>query len=171
VTGPLLQRLDRFARNLIPFALSLLLVIVGTLPFQLPGYGLVAANLALMSVFYWSVYRPDLLPPWAAFLIGLLQDILVGTPPGLNALVLLLARAMVVSQGRVFRGKSFLVMWWGFAMVALGAQVLVWLLTTALQFALLDPMPAVFQGVLTVALFPFLTWFFARTQHAILQQG
>lgn len=171
MTGPLLQRLDRFARNLIPFALSLLLVIVGTLPFQLPGYGLVAANLALMSVFYWSVYRPDLLPPWAAFLIGLLQDILVGTPPGLNALVLLLARAMVVSQGRVFRGKSFLVMWWGFAMVALGAQVLVWLLTAALQLALLDPMPAVFQGALTVALFPFLTWFFARTQHAILQQG
>ena len=171
MTGPLLQRLDRFARNLIPFALSLLLVIIGTLPFQIPGYGLVGANLALMSVFYWSVYRPDLLPPWVAFLIGLLQDILVGTPPGLNALVLLLARAMVVSQGRVFRGKSFLVMWWGFAMVALGAQVLVWLLTTALQFALLDPMPAVFQGVLTVALFPFLTWFFARTHHAILQQG
>jgi len=71
----------------------------------------------------------------------------------------------------VFRGNSFLVMWWGFAMVALGAQVLVWVLTTALQFALLDPMPAVFQGALTVALFPFLTWFFARTQHAILQQG
>ena len=128
MTGFLLQRLDRFARNLIPFALSLLLVIIGTLPLQIPGYGLVAANLALMSVFYWSVYRPDLLPPWVAFLIGLLQDILVGTPPGLNALVLLLARAMVVSQGRVFRGKSFLVMWWGFAMVALGAQVLVWLL-------------------------------------------
>ncbi len=171
MTSLLLQRLDRFARNLIPLALSLLLVIVGSLPFQIPGYGMVAANLALMSVFYWSVYRPDLLPPWAAFLIGLLQDILVGTAPGLNALVLLLARAMVVSQGRVFRGKSFLVMWWGFAMVALGAQSLVWLLMAVLHLTLLDPLPAAFQGALTVALFPFLTWFLAHTQHAILQQG
>ena len=170
MTGEVLQRLDRIARNLIPFGLGMFLVIVGTLPLYIPGYGPVAADFALMAVFYWAIYRPDLLPPSAAFVIGLLQDILVGTPPGMNALVLVLVRAGVVSQGRLFRTKSFLVMWWGFAMVALGAAILQWMLTAALEFSIVRPLPGVFRCALTVALFPFLGWALARTQHTALQQ-
>ena len=30
---------------------------------RLPGYGQVAANFVLMSVFYWSVHRPELMAP------------------------------------------------------------------------------------------------------------
>lgn len=170
MTGNLLNRLDRIARNLIPFGLGLFLVIAGTLPLYIPDYGPVAANLPLMAVFYWAVYRPDLLPPLAAFVIGLLQDILIGTPPGMNALLLVLVRAVVVSQGGLFRTKSFLVMWWGFAMVALGTSALQWVLTTALNFTVVSPAPGAFRCALTVALFPFLGWILARTQHAVLQQ-
>ncbi len=170
MTGELLQKLDRLARNLIPFGLSVFLVIAGSLPLYIPGYGPVAADFALMAVFYWAIYRPDLVPPWAAFMIGLLQDILVGTPPGMNALVLVLVRVGVVTQGRLFRTKSFLVMWWGFSMVALGAALLQWMLTSALVFSIVGPLPGVFRCALTVALFPFLGWAFARTQHTALQQ-
>lgn len=170
MTDQFFHRLDRIARNLIPFGLCVLLVIVGTLPFYIPGYGSVAPNLALMAVFYWAIYRPDLLPLTAAFAIGLFQDILVGTAPGTNALILLLVRAGVDSQGRVFRTKSFLVLWWGFAMVALGAAVLKWALTAGLNFVPLNPLPGAFQYALSVALFPFLGWVCARTQHAVLQQ-
>ncbi len=169
--GNLLNRLDRIARNLIPFGFGLFLVIAGTLPLYIPDYGPVAANLALMAVFYWAVYRPDLMPPLAAFVIGLLQDILIGTPLGMNALILVLVRAVVVSQGGLFRTKSFPVMWWGFAMVALGAAVLLWGMAAALNFAALNPLPVAFQCALTVALFPILTWALARTQHAALQSG
>lgn len=170
MTGELLQRLDRIARNLIPFGLGMFLVMVGSLPLYIPGYGPVAADFALMAVFYWAIYRPDLLPPLAAFAIGLLQDILVGTPLGMNALVLVLVQSGVVSQGKVFRTKSFLVLWWGFAMVALGTSALQWVLTTALNFAVVSPSPGAFRCALTVALFPFLGWVLARTQHAVLQQ-
>jgi len=170
VTGQLFQRLDRVARNLIPFGLCVFLVIAGSLPLYIPGYGPISPNFALMAVFYWAIYRPDLLPPTAAFAIGLLQDILVGTAPGTTALVLLLVRAGVVTQGRVFRTKSFLVTWWGFAMVALGAGVLKWILAAGLNFTLLNPMPGIFQFALSVALFPFLGWLCVRTQHAALQQ-
>ena len=48
--------------------------------------------------------------------------------------------------------------------------VLLWLIAMVYHGRLLDATPAAFQGILTVALYPFLTWVFARTQHAVLRQ-
>lgn len=169
MTGTLTQRMDRFARHLLPLAISVVLVILSVVPVYLPGYGQIAANLVLMAVFFWSVYRPDLMAPAPVFGIGLLLDILSGMPPGMNALILVLVRSVVVTQGRVFRGKSFLVLWWGFSLVALGASLCLWLLSMGYSFVVLDPMPGVFRWALTVALFPFFAWIFVRVQNAVLQ--
>jgi rod shape-determining protein MreD len=168
VTDGLSQRLDRFARNLLPAFLSVILVLLSAVPFSIPGYGQVAANWALMAVVYWAVYRPELMPNVLAFALGLFLDILVGTPPGLNALLLVLARAVVVTQARVFRGTSFPVLWCGFALVALAAAMLTWLLSSALSLTALTPDPVLYQAGLTVALFPFLVWAQARLQNAVL---
>jgi len=167
----LLQRLDRVARNLVPFALCAVLVVFSSLPFHIPGYGQVAANFTLMSVFYWAVFRPRLMPLAAVFAIGVLQDIVVGTPLGTNALVLVLVHTLVTRQGRVFRGKSFFVLWWGFGMVALGAGALGWAVITALSLAAIDPTPGFFQFSLTAALFPFPAWLFARTDQAVMREA
>lgn len=167
----LLHKLDRLARNLIPIALSAVLVVFSALPFYIPGYGQVAANFTLMSVFYWSVSRPHLMSPLAIFPVGVFQDIITGMPPGLNALVLILARTLVVTQGKVFHGKSFLVLWWGFAMVALGAEAVIWIFESALNLVLLNPLPGLVQWGLTVALYPFVAWFFARAHQAVIQEG
>jgi rod shape-determining protein MreD len=169
VTGSFAQRLDRLARNLLPLALSVMLVLLSVIPLYLPGYGEVAANLALMSVFYWSVHRPDLITPVDAFMTGLLLDVLGGTPPGMNALILVLARAGVVTQGRVFRGKSFLVLWWGFSLVAVAAGVALWILSMAYIMKPLDPMSGMFRWALTVSLFPIFAGLFARLQNSVLQ--
>ena len=167
----LLQQLDRLARNLVPFALCAILVIFSSLPFHIPGYGQVAANFTLMSVFYWAVFRPQLMPLAAVFVVGVFQDIVVGTPLGTNALVLVLVHTLVTQQGRVFRGKSFFVLWWGFGMVALGAGALGWAVITALSLAAIDPTPGFFQFSLTAALFPFPAWLFARTDQAVMREA
>jgi len=162
------QRLDRFARNMMPALLALLLVMVSAAPFYIPAYGPVAANWVLMAVFYWAVYRPELMPAPLAFALGLFLDIVVGTPPGMNALVLVLVRAAVVRQARTFRGISFIVLWWGFALVALCAAAVTWLLSSALSLTVLEAEPVLFQAALTVALFPFLAWVQARIHNAVL---
>lgn len=150
--------------------LGVLLVLLSTIPFYIPGYGPVAANLVLMAVFYWAVHRPDLLSSMTVFLIGLLQDILVGMPPGMNAFVLLLVRIIAVTQGRVFRGRSFLILWWGFGLVALATAFVVWGLSSIYVLALLDPMPGLFQAGMTTALFPFLAGLFTWMQVRLLSQ-
>ena len=164
------QRLDRIARNVLPAMLGVLLVLLSTIPFYIPGYGPVAANLVLMAVFYWAVHRPDLLSPITVFLIGLLQDILVGMPPGMNAIALLAVRTIAVSQSRVFRGRSFIILWWGFGMVALASAFFVWVLSTVYVFAPMNPLPGLFQAGMTTALFPFLAGGFTWMQQKLLSQ-
>ena len=165
------QRLDLLARNVIPAAFGVVLVLLSTVPYYIPGYGPTAADFVLMAVFYWSIHRPDLLSPVTAFLLGLLQDILVGMPPGMNALVLVLMRNIAVSQSRVFRGRSFALLWWGFGLMAFAAAFVVWALSMVYDFAYIDPLPGVFQAAMTTALFPFLAGLFALMQQKVLTQA
>lgn len=166
-----LQQLDRTARAVTPVVLCFFLVMFSALPLRIPAFGPVAPNIAVMAVFYWAVYRPDHFPVVAAFGIGLWQDILVGVPLGVNALVLLLAHWVLDHQRRFFVQKSFFVVWWAFGLVAFGAQILVWLLVMIMYAALINPLPGVFQLMLTVAVYPFVTWLFARTHHAVLREA
>jgi len=168
MTAALLLRLDRISRSVAPLTLCIGLLIMAALPLRLPGFGRVAPDVALIAVFYWSVYRPDLFPAAAAFFLGLFNDVLIGGPLGASAFVLLLAHWLVRSQRRFFVGKSFAVVWWAFGMVAVGAGLIAWLVAMALALVPVSITPALFRCVLTVALYPFLTWLFARTQSSVL---
>ncbi len=151
----LIALLEAALRIVAPFVACLALAILSEVPLYLPGYGAVAPDLLLMGVFYWSIYRPSLLPSAVVFVIGLVQDALVGVPFGVNALVLVLVQGVVTSQRRFFHGKSFVVVWWAFLLVAWCAGTLSWVLMMVLNQALMDPTAGVFQAALTVALYPF----------------
>jgi rod shape-determining protein MreD len=122
-----------------------------------------------MAVYYWSIYRPDLLPLGATFFVGIVQDTLDGTPLGLSSLILVLVQGVVVSQRRFFHGKAFLVEWWGFMLVAPGAIVISWVFASLYYGVLASPRPLGFQLLMTIVLYPCLTWLFARVQHYLLR--
>ncbi len=164
-----LQRLDRSARLLAPFVVSVILVLLSALPVYVPGYGQIAVDVGLVTVFYWAIYRPDLFPAVAAFALGLWQDILVGSLIGLHALILLLANWAIVSQRTFFQGKAFGVIWWSFSLVALIAAIASWVIVCALNTTLISPVAPLFQAALTIGAFPFMAWFLARVQHAVLR--
>ena len=88
MTLTLWQRLDKTGRNLAPFAVTVMLALIGLVPVPAPGYAPVAPFLTAIAIYYWAIHRPDLMRPGTAFLIGLLQDLLTGGPLGVNALVL-----------------------------------------------------------------------------------
>lgn len=162
------QRLDKAGRNLAPFAITTMLVLVGMIRIPVPAYAPVAPNLTLISVYYWTIHRPDLMRPGVAFLIGLLQDLLIGGPLGVNALMLVVAQWAVMNQRRVFLASTFVLLWIGFAMVMIGAAFLQWLAFSALNATILPLKPALFQGLLTVAMFPALGWLLIRVHRAFL---
>lgn len=167
----LAHQLDLAARKLFPFAFSVLLVVLSVVPLPLPAYGLVAPAFGLMAVYYWAIHRPDLLPAAAVFVLGLLEDILSGAPTGLNTLVLLLVYAVMRNQRRPFLGKPFAVMWFGFFVVAPAAIFAEWLFASVLAGRLIPADTALVRLLLTLALYPWLAWFFATGQRAFLRQG
>ena len=164
------QKLDHMARSLTPFGLSLLLVILSVVPTHFPGYAQIAPVLALVSIYHWAIYRPNLLPLFSVFILGLLQDLLSGTPVGLYILVFLTVYGVVLSQRRFFAGKSFTMYWFGFAIISLVASVESWALASAWNLALLDFNAVTFQYLLSLGVFPIVAWIFLRWQQAFLQQ-
>ena len=167
----LVQRLNPYIWNSIPVATILLLVFIMIVPWRLPGFGPITPAFTLMAVFYWSIYRPDRLPYVATFCLGIVQDLLSGMPLGMTPLVLLIVQGILISQRRFLLGKSFLVVWWGFMIVAPTAAILSWTVGTMFFGALLAPVPIVVQVVMTVLLYPALTWLFDRAHQAMLRYG
>lgn len=162
-------RLDLVARNLFPFALALLLVMAGMVPLRLPDLSPIVPLFGLIAVYYWSIYRPDLLPGWAVFLLGLVQDLLSGGPVGVYALVFLLLSAAVGSQRRFLATGSFTVVWAIFLPVAATAFFLMWLLYCLNLDLLIDARSVTFQYLTTIAVYPCLAWLFAQAQRAIVR--
>lgn len=169
MTSGLWQRMDLLARQLTPFILTLALVILNAVPLHLPGLARIAPLLPLMAIYHWAIFRPRLLPAWVVFLIGVLQDVLSGTPIGVNALVFLAVYGAVLSQKKFFTGKSFAILWLGFALIAAGAMALSWVAVSVLSIALVEPRTVIFQYLLTLGLFPAVAWLLLTWQRAFLR--
>jgi rod shape-determining protein MreD len=152
------QRLDLWARRIIPAVLSLFFVLVTVLPLPVPGYSSIVPMLALASVFFWAVHDPRLLPPVVVFAIGLVQDTLSGAPIGAGAVVLLAVYGVTTSQRRFFHNRSFIQVWVGFMVVAFAAAALNWLLTVVIYGAFAPSQAALFQYLLSIAIYPLVTW-------------
>ncbi|WP_142847273.1 rod shape-determining protein MreD [Telmatospirillum sp. J64-1] len=166
----LLHRMDLWARHLLPVGLTLFLLLMTLVPSRVPGMSGLMPALVLMAVFYWAIYRPDLLPAHGAFLIGLLQDVVDGTPIGVTALVLLLVHGVAASQRRFFLGNTFIVAWWGFALVAAVASLLTWGLVGVLH-GWGQPRAVLFQYLMTLATYPVVSWILARLHVTFLRDA
>lgn len=169
MTAAILTRLDLWARRLIPAGLSVIFVLVTVVPLPIPGYATIVPMLVLASVFFWAIHHPGLLPPVVVFAIGLLQDILSGALMGSSTVVFLLVYGVIVSQRTVFLNKSFLVVWFGFMMVTLGAGTLSWCFASAFSGQLISSQAMLFKVLVTMAIYPLLTWVFHGV-HKLLPQ-
>ncbi len=167
----LLRRLDGLATDLTPFVVALVLIMFSAMPINVSSIGPVAPNLGLIAVFYWTIYRPDLMPAIAVLPLGLWQDLMNAGPIGLNALTLLIVYGVIVFQRVFFRGKSFLIVWWAFGLTAAFAAAVFWLAVMAWHLRYVDPAPLAFQLGLTVAVFPLLYWLLSRIHRSIARRA
>lgn len=165
------QRMDMMARHMVPFALTLMLILMAATPTHVPGMVRVGPMLSLIAVYYWCVYRPDLFRYGSAFLLGLFEDILTGAPLGSGALMLLVAAGIVVGQYKFFHGKPFVVSWWAFAIVALAAAGTKWLAVSVVFGAGVDLQTVAMEYLLTVVLYPVIGWLLARAQLLLIRDA
>lgn len=139
------------------FLAAIFLLGVVTVPYPLAVF--FRAPLLLMAIYYWSVYRPTLTPPWLVFAIGLLSDIITGLPfLGLSAILFLLAHLAVVDQRRFLTGQSFTVVWMGFAALAVAYHLMQWGISSMLSWQWMPPRDFAASYILGIAVFPLLYW-------------
>ncbi|NBC96995.1 MAG: rod shape-determining protein MreD [Deinococcus-Thermus bacterium] len=159
---PKASSVEQRLRGALPLVLALFAVLVDLAPRPAGGGGGLAPFLTLAIVYFWSVYRPDLMTYAAVFTVGLVYDVLSGQPLGATALALLLGRGVLIARHRFFYAKSFSVIWALFLLWAPAVELVRYLAAAGLVGALVDPRPLVIQCALTVALYPALSWILVR---------
>ena len=168
MTPALFERMDDWGRRLAPTATVLVLLFLGLIPFGLPGLPLIAPAGTQVAVFYWAIYRPDLMTPLAAFGLGFIQDALAGTPLGVGSLVFLILQGVAVNQRKAFIGKPFLLVWLGLAMAAFAAGFAAWALSSIILGGFIPPERPLFQALATIALFPCFAWVLVRVHRGVV---
>jgi rod shape-determining protein MreD len=161
------RRLDIAARHAFPAGCTVLLMLLTQAPLGLFGQAALLPSVTLSSVWFWSVFRPAAMAPPIVFLIGLLLDLLGWQPIGTGALALLLVHGLAQRWRRPLATRGFLLLWVGFAIAASGAAALEWGLTALLTWRLLPPAPAVFQAVVSAAIYPALAIMFAKAHRSV----
>jgi rod shape-determining protein MreD len=110
----------------IPFFCGVILAITANVPVSLSGGIVPPPMLALMPVYYWGLVRPDLMPPFAVFIIGVLEDLLSGSPAGVWTVSFIAAYALVDRERESFAGLSGVGAILGFAAAMLTAGATAW---------------------------------------------
>jgi len=168
---PALPRVDNAPARVLPIATTALAGMLSLLPLHIPGYAALTPAFTLMAAYHWTIYRPDLLPPLALFIVGVAQDVLVGAPAGVSALMLLVARGLVLAHRRYFIDRLFSFVWGGFTLLTAVAMAGLWALHCLLDWTMLDLRSTMFRAVLTVAFFPAASVLLGRMQRALMSAG
>jgi rod shape-determining protein MreD len=144
-------------RLLLAQGVIILFLLLNIVSFSMPHAGDFKPFFLLMAVYYWAIYRPTVMPVAYTFILGLILDLLAELPIGLSALILV-GLQTIVQRSRLFlMGQPYVMVWLGFAMVALAYTLGFWLLISLSQFtfaswdALIQMMIA---GLLSIMLFP-----------------
>jgi rod shape-determining protein MreD len=164
----LLQRDIGLINRLGPTLTTILCVFASVAPVHLPAFTTTTPFFTLMAIYFWTLHRPELLPFPIVFAAGLLLDMLEGAPLGVSSLILLLAHGLVLSQREHLVMRRFTVVWVGFLVVAAAAAALEWGVVSLFYGIFLDVRAFLFQGVLTVAVYPVVSYLLARVQQMLL---
>ncbi|MEI6486793.1 MAG: rod shape-determining protein MreD [Sphingomonadales bacterium] len=143
-------------------SIAFLVLMLAPVPVSFPAM----PHLALMGVLAWATLQPGLMPPWVAFLIGALADLLFAQPVGVNATLFAVATGLMRMSDRVFGRHGPTFDWALIAAVLLGVA-----LATAPLMALAgqptEVLPLLWQWATSVLAWPLVARICAAIQRRL----
>jgi len=116
--------------------------------------------LFLICVFYWSIYRPSMIPLIVSFLLGVIQDLVYEYPVGLHA-ILYTSFSVALRHQRIFlMGQTYLILWLFFALCCLVYGFLEWSFFSIRYWDFFDLGPLISSVLITIFLYPLMNWLF-----------
>ena len=151
------EQLNEISRFFAAYVVMFVLFIYNLTFFYTPLSISIDIPLFLMVIYYWSIYRPTLIPPALIFVSGICFDLMSGFPVGVNSLIFLIARQVIIDQRLFLTGQPFLVVWLGFIFLSLSAGFAQWLLYGLVHFEWPVLEPVLFSIVAGILFFPVIT--------------
>ena len=153
----IVERMDWIWRLCIAHGFTFILLILNLNSYSLPFSAEVRPYFILMAMYFWTIYRPNILPPLLLFLTGLTIDLLSGINfLGLHAAILLSIQWMIRNQRLYLMGQPFTMIWLGFALTAIAYGFSQWGTLSILSFKAHSMLPLGFSIALSILIFPLL---------------
>lgn len=134
--------------------LALLGLLITFVPLKLTGIHQIMPSLEILILFYWAIYRPNLLPIWFLFILGIIADSVMGTPLGASALTYIILYSILKKYRRLLGVETFMIIW-GMCMAIMLPTILAkWFFISLFmgRFELSEAL--IFQWLLTIITYP-----------------
>jgi rod shape-determining protein MreD len=140
----------RLLSSIVPVALGILGVVVANFPVSILGGLVPPALFVFMPLYFWAMVRPDLMTPFWAFVLGILEDLLSGGPAGVWAAAFLAAYFLIDRQRDMLAGLSGIGAVAGFAVASSTACLTAYAIVALYYWHLPPAMPMLLQLAMTV---------------------
>ena len=140
----------RLLSSIVPVVLGILGVLIANFPVSILGGLVQPPLLVFMPLYFWAMVRPDLMTPFWVFMLGILQDLLSGGPPGVWAASFLGAYFLIDRQRDMLAGLSGIGAIAGFAVSALTACVTAYVIVGLYYWHLPPLAPMMVELAMTV---------------------
>lgn len=151
-----------------PALFAILAAVLADFPVSLTAGWIPTPLLALAPIYFWVLIRPDLMPPVLVLMLGLLEDLLSGGPPGLWAAGFLAAYVLADRQRDFFAGLSGAAAILGFAAAMFAASAAAYVLACIVYWRVVPVSPVLAQAVVTVLFYPPLALIMGWTQRRLV---
>ena len=115
-------------KKILPLISSILLVLFIYIPLSVPLLKYLRPDVAMVCVYFWTLYRRDLFGPISVALLGFVADCFTTLPLGINMFIFIFTYIMSITYGRFVNTKVFAVGWTGFSVISFIAFFAKWLL-------------------------------------------
>lgn len=149
------ERFDEIARFGTVYAILIFFIVIEILAFPDPFSSLQFVPFLMISVYFWALYRPNVLPPLLVFIFGLLVDVMSGLPIGVGAIILVLLNWAISEQRAFLSAQSFAMKWLVFGMVYLVIVIVQWMVLGLINFEWSSIAQIIPQFIVGMVAFPF----------------
>ncbi len=145
---------------LLPVAISVfaMLLVAAITPLALRA---ITPAILFPCIYFWAVYRPNLLPIWIIFMLAIINDVLMSLPMGATSLpailLYILARRKIVR--RAFK-ESFAKLWQYYTWNVSVSLFVLYVILSLYYWHWFNPIPVLGQLLLTILLYPPIYWIF-----------
>lgn len=144
----------------LPVICCVLLMLIFATPLRVPGLSQFIPQVAVISVFYWAIFHPRLMPFVAVFGIGILQDVLLGLPLGMSGIGLIALRYVISARFHFFARVGFIKIWMVFWASFSVYYLLHWLLAALYYNYFPLTLPVYAQYAATLLFYPACHWLY-----------